>query len=155
MIKFVKQYLGNHHLVGVEIGVLKGANALSILQELPIQRLYLIDPYYSDEDRTAKQILSGYSQCVWIKKPSDEAWQHIRERLDFVYIDGDHTYNQVIRDIEHYLCLLKPGGVLGGHDYPIGDGVKNAVDDWFEQHKNFRLFTLFPDWWTIKNANST
>lgn len=50
--------------------------------------------------------------------------------LDLVEIDGDHTYAGVHADIEAYLPLIRPGGILAGHDY--GDqypGVRQAVDE--------------------------
>jgi predicted O-methyltransferase YrrM len=51
--------------------------------------------------------------------------------LDFVFIDGDHSYEGVKRDLAAWLPKVKPGGWLMGHDYgnkPDG-GVKRAVDE--------------------------
>jgi len=36
--------------------------------------------------------------------------------LDLVFIDGDHRYNSVIRDILHWLPKLRNDGILSGHD---------------------------------------
>ena len=46
----IQQLDRNKPLVGVEIGVYKGENALSILKTLNVKKLYLIDSYdlYSD-----------------------------------------------------------------------------------------------------------
>ena len=58
--------------------------------------------------------------------------------FDFVYIDADHTYDMVKKDIELWLPLVKKGGVIGGHDYGFPDeavrwgGVQRAVDEKFE-----------------------
>jgi len=52
-------------------------------------------------------------------------------KADFVFIDGDHRYKEVIKDIKKAKSLLRPGGMLAGHDY-IHDGypdVKRAVND--------------------------
>jgi predicted O-methyltransferase YrrM len=53
--------------------------------------------------------------------------------FDFVFIDGDHRYETVIHDIDEGLKILKPGGILAGHDYthPDWPGVKQAVDEKF------------------------
>jgi len=72
-----------------------------------------------------------------------------KESIDFIYIDARHDYCGVKEDIEHYWPILKPGGIMAGHDYNenseipdqdwglCGDGtrnemaVKGAVNDFF------------------------
>lgn len=51
--------------------------------------------------------------------------------VDMVFIDGDHRYETVVRDIKKAYELLKPGGLISGHDYghPLWPGVKQAVDE--------------------------
>jgi predicted O-methyltransferase YrrM len=55
------------------------------------------------------------------------------DALDWVYIDGDHTYEAVKADLEAYYRTVKPGGYLAGDDYGLagwwGDGVTRAVDE--------------------------
>lgn len=38
------------------------------------------------------------------------------EQVDFLFIDGDHTYDGVKQDYDMYLQFLKPGGWVGFHD---------------------------------------
>ena len=38
------------------------------------------------------------------------------EKLDFLFIDGDHTYDGVRQDFESYSPLVRPGGLVGFHD---------------------------------------
>lgn len=48
--------------------------------------------------------------------------------LDFVYLDGDHTYRGTRDAIRAFLPKMKPGGELAGHDYSADyPGVKAAV----------------------------
>ena len=50
--------------------------------------------------------------------------------LDFVFIDAQHDYDSVKKDIEIWTPKLKPGGLLSGHDYqPNFKGVIQAVDE--------------------------
>ena len=61
--------------------------------------------------------------------------------FDFIYIDADHSFEAVKRDLELAWPLIRPGGALAGHDYTIceervidrghyaGFGVKQAVDE--------------------------
>jgi SAM-dependent methyltransferase len=37
--------------------------------------------------------------------------------LDFVYLDGNHHYEFVLRDLQDFAAKLKPGGLLFGHDF--------------------------------------
>ena len=37
--------------------------------------------------------------------------------LDFVYIDSSHMYEATTKELPAYWRLLRPGGVLAGHDY--------------------------------------
>jgi len=52
---------------------------------------------------------------------------------DFVFIDGDHSYEGCKADIEAWQDKVKPGGWLCGHDYdhPEQGDVKRAVDEAF------------------------
>jgi len=52
------------------------------------------------------------------------------DKVDMVFIDGDHRYETVVRDIEKAYELLKSDGLICGHDYnhPGWPGVKEAVD---------------------------
>ena len=52
------------------------------------------------------------------------------EQLDFILIDGDHSYNGVKRDYENYRPLLAPGGILALHDV-----LPNAVDPSIDVHR--------------------
>jgi len=167
-IGFIKKTFGNKELVGAEIGVYKGENSLSILKTLKIKKLYLIDPYkkYNNYDnpydenifdfekimKKAKKLLKKYP-VEFIRKFSIDASVGI-EKLDFVYIDGNHTYDFVKEDIQTYWNKLKKGGVLAGHDiengeYEDNNGVVDAVMEFVYKNK-LRLFIQSPDWWIVK-----
>lgn len=54
------------------------------------------------------------SRCtsdVFFEHFPDEAW------ADFVYVDGDHSFAQVARDVENAWRSVKPGGILACDDY--------------------------------------
>jgi hypothetical protein len=52
--------------------------------------------------------------------------------IDFLFIDGSHTYNAVKKDIELWLPKVKT--IISGHDYDNKE-VKMAVDEIFPNHK--------------------
>lgn len=55
------------------------------------------------------------------------------EKFEMVFIDANHSYEQVKSDIERWWPRVLPGGVFVGHDYGHGDwpGVKQAFDEIF------------------------
>ena len=49
------------------------------------------------------------------------------KRLDFLFIDGDHTYDGVRADFEMYAPLVRKGGIVAFHDiakHPLGIGCE-------------------------------
>ncbi len=54
------------------------------------------------------------------------------ESLDFIFIDADHSYDGVCKDIEAWMPKVKPGGYAFFHDYENPNtftGVKQAIED--------------------------
>jgi len=49
--------------------------------------------------------------------------------FDMVFIDADHTYEAVKKDIELWKPLIRKGGILSGHDYGMYHEVNKAVDE--------------------------
>ncbi len=171
MMANFKESFGDKSVVGVEIGVFRGEHAEFILQTLNVRKLYLIDPFDSNDPdfvghckrhisaskAVAEKRLAPYSdKLVWLCMRSDDAVDKVEEELDFVYIDGNHSYDFVMRDIRNYFRLVRSGGWIGGHDYMIRISpsieVKRAVDD-FVSETGYELHSgsgKFPDWWICK-----
>ena len=60
---------------------------------------------------------------------SSEVVTHFKNNsLDMVWIDGDHSYEGVLKDIVNYHPKLKKNGLLGGDDYHPSWGVPRAVN---------------------------
>lgn len=67
----------------------------------------------------------------------DEMQGRTGGNVDMVFLDGDHEYEAVKRDIELYRALVRPGGILCGHDYwHDHPGVVRAVN---ESVKGFKV----------------
>ena len=52
-------------------------------------------------------------------------------RHDFIFLDGDHNYPGVRPDIDAARKIIKPGGIIAGHDYAGDNGVCQAVREPF------------------------
>jgi len=52
--------------------------------------------------------------------------------IDFIFIDGDHSYDAVRSDLIAWVPKLTTNGIIAGHDYRSSKpGVKAAVDEFF------------------------
>ena len=53
------------------------------------------------------------------------------DSIDFIYIDGSHSEENVRRDVELYLPKLKKNGIIAGHDYLelVWPDLVNVVTD--------------------------
>lgn len=163
--------------IGAEIGVAEGYNAWNILENWS-GTLYLIDPYRilntpgfsghgedTDEKQEARyQRVLRTSQrfgrrCNLRRLTSEDASFHFREaELDFVYIDAQHDYPSIKRDIELWHSKVRLGGLLCGHDYLSGIhngqeyGVQQAVDELAAANGLEVFVTAEPDWpsWILR-----
>ncbi len=129
--------LGAKGLTGyaAEVGAYLGRTAVKLFETFDL--VYLVDlwPHNGDEDfEECKRKLSPYrDRSIFLRGLSWEMAGHIPdESLDYVYIDCDHEYPSVVKDLAAYYPKLRSGvgAVASGHDY--GDafpGVKQAVDE--------------------------
>lgn len=110
----------------VEIGVYEGVNTVNIAESLaPGGVVYAIDPFY-------KGILGlSYSKAItkrglrkrrvlsrvrFLEMLSWEAAPLITDAVDFVFIDGDHSYEGIKRDWKDWSEKMKIGGIIALHD---------------------------------------
>lgn len=106
--------------VGAEIGVLKGEFSEKFCREG--LKLYAIDPWgiakLDAQFEQTKQLLLPYPNCTIIRKTSMEAVEDFEdESLDFVYIDGNHSFRYIAEDLVEWTKKIKKGGIVSGHDY--------------------------------------
>jgi hypothetical protein len=62
-------------------------------------------------------------------------------RMSFIFIDANHSYEAVLADIKAWKPLVKPGGLLAGHDlcsqWPgVEKAVREVFGDGFEKRGN-------------------
>jgi hypothetical protein len=114
-------------------------------------RVFAIDTWEGSEATWQKGVVSGFnvltSFCGNMQKlgllrstvsplvsRSDECAPLIADgSLDFIFIDGDHRYPVIRRDIALYWPKLKPGGLMCGHDCEryyadLDDATRARVD---------------------------
>lgn len=72
--------------------------------------------------------IRGYRQYHGDSKEVGEYWEH--GKVDFVFVDGDHSEEGAFGDIEIWLKNIKVGGVIAVHDY-------KKVDAWLKREGVF------------------
>lgn len=158
-------------VVGVEVGVHLATHSCRMLENHPKLLLTCVDMWdlhakqksqylnTRDIDKTAEAMcdirkakdkylralenLSPFHDRVNVIKDSSANASEGFDNgsLDFVYLDGDHSYEGCKSDIDSWLPKIKSGGILAGHDYfqTNWDGVVQAVDELVSEH-NLELF---------------
>jgi predicted O-methyltransferase YrrM len=58
------------------------------------------------------------------------------KKLDFLFIDADHTYEGIKKDFEMYGPLVREGGIIAFHDIVFPPEKINTVHDFWEEIKN-------------------
>ena len=59
--------------------------------------------------------------------------------FELIYIDGNHSYLNVFAELTLYTELLKLGGIIAGDDYPSSQGVKAAVQEFFQENEAYEV----------------
>lgn len=146
--------------IGCEIGTWKGEFARRLHHELNPAKLYLVDPWkfepsYSDRwyggsiakdqhdmDKIYEDVLemfkSAPSVCLHrgtVNTLGDLLQEH-REKLDWVYVDGNHSYEFVLNDLKRVLKYMTPQGIICGDDLQSSE-VHRAVKDFIEENKQY------------------
>lgn len=118
----------------VEVGVAEGKFAASFLplwsgRYVMVDRWQHIDGYddvmngpdaeHELRYRQAMDVANAFPGRVEVCRMDSAAAAALfpDRSLDFVYIDGDHSYEGCRRDIVAWAPKIRAGGVLAGHDY--------------------------------------
>lgn len=154
----------NKNLIMCEIGVFKGDFSHILFNQSP-KELHLIDPFIGsfwsgDKDGLNMQyanleisyqylknlylehnhvsIHRGYGQDI-LQSFSDHYF-------DFMYIDAEHTYDSVKKDLAICKQKTKINGIISGHDYDRNKfpGVVQAVNE-FCTENNLNIFAITQD----------
>jgi FkbM family methyltransferase len=175
---------------GVEIGVLNGEYSKIILERWENGQLFMVDAWrhldgYIDMNGQDDKY---HHDCLIRACQNTKQWENrahiIRmdsvasanmfpdEYFDFVYIDADHSYEGVVRDMKAWWPKVKKGGLFCGDDYIPQDGdiwmtvagkepvyagkfgVRKAVKEFMEKN-NLKVYETtieqyLKQWYTFK-----
>jgi len=144
-----KWIAGRGYVLGAEIGVKEGRFIEYMLANNPELSMYAVDPWEGQRGATEDylewdwvdiykayrtRIRPHFNRVTEHRKYSKDAARYIPDGLlDFVFIDAQHDYDSVLKDIDIWLPKVKNGGMISGHDYNPDKfpGVCKAVHERF------------------------
>ena len=129
----------------VEIGSYCGGSTVIIGKEALRRNrdvhIYAIEPFDFHEDRYQWNYEEAFDKNIGdfeiaenVKKIKDTSFNVAKtwdKEIDFIFIDGDHEYESVVKDINDFIPYVKIGGLFAFHDYKESgkSGVRNAVNE--------------------------
>lgn len=148
-LAFLKGHFGDRQdLIILEIGARYGESSSALIRVLNVKTLHIVDPYESYGDyshdpfnisvkKSGSKIMESTQH--WLSKQCEDVVFHrhfsddpallskIRHiGFDLIYVDGNHDFKYVERDLANYYPLLTRAGVLIGDDFQNW-GVQLAV----------------------------
>ena len=127
----------------IEIGSYMGESTFLFGCSGVFDEINAIDPHEGDEpfnndfDTTWEQVKKefkintrNFENIKHWKNFSEDIANKFNDDIDFIYIDANHSYESVKKDLQLYKPKIKTNGVIGGHDYvEPWTGVIQAVDE--------------------------
>lgn len=158
-VDFLRQF-AEPGTIGIEIGVWKGDFSESIIKHVNPSELHLVDPWLfnpeytfawyglgrvrnqKEMDEIAASVVTRFndqisSGHVQIHRGSIDMVEI--DKADWIYIDGDHTFEAVKRDIAVSKQFVGATGILVFDDYKVNgwwaDGVTRAIHTYVDTNE--------------------
>lgn len=109
----------------VELGCFSGQSTRIFLESEKFTDIYCVDKWefspgkdYLEAEKVFDSWTSEFPSIHKFKFESGEGALQFKDRtLDLVYIDANHQYDHIHRDLELWEPKIKIPGWIGGHDY--------------------------------------
>ena len=164
-IDLIKKNLKKKNPFSLEIGVHRGDFSKKLFLNLRPQKLVLVDPWMVFNELIYEKSWYGSSDILGQKK-QDQYFEEIKSyfkkeilnnevevcrstsdvffinnkyKFDLIYIDGNHLYDFVKKDISNSLNFINKEGIIVLDDYKLkgwwNDGVTRAIDYFIKTKK--------------------
>jgi predicted O-methyltransferase YrrM len=124
----------------LEVGTFKGFGAI-LMAQAGARMVHAVDWHRGDGDLGPRDTLCAWWTNVRRHHVEDQVVGHVGrsvdvlptfepQSFDFAFVDADHQYEAVVRDLHLVIPLVRPAGVIACHDYSsVWPGVVQAVDE--------------------------
>jgi predicted O-methyltransferase YrrM len=147
----------NNGKIFVEIGSYLGASSCFIANGMNYAKLYCIDTWENDGmiegkretfDEFRKNTQKYQNMIIPLHTTSITAAKTFDKGVDFIFIDGDHSYEGVKADVDAWLPKLNKGALIIFHDIGWAEGVQRVVQENIQPlaKKEGRLPNLYWAW---------
>jgi predicted O-methyltransferase YrrM len=119
-----------------EIGRERGVSATVMLNSLPKDaQLQSIDIVECTKSFGEPCFLDNFydRRLVLITGDSLEVLDQVENNIEFLFVDGDHTYERVVREWEAYKLKLAPSAIVVFDDIHFDDGMTKFWDSIAEE----------------------
>lgn len=136
--------------LAVDIGIASGGQTKFLRDYYPVEKTIVVDIGQHPDFKHWERIKKSVNSEIVLELIEDSHSSKVRETLqpyfgqvDFAYVDGDHSYRGLRKDIYLARDLLKTGGIMVLHDTL---GVPDCRKVYLEllKSRNFRLLRDLP-----------
>lgn len=107
------RYTNANHLISIDLpGGIHGGG-------YDRKKIPFLQYFVSDKNEAKVSVILGDSHALDTVQKLGEVLNG--EKIDFLFIDGDHTYEGVKADFELYSPLIREGGIIAFHDIVESD----------------------------------
>ena len=151
--------------LGAELGVKTGRSSISLLHNNPDLHMIAVDLWDTHESiiETQHDHELDYKTCLKnikefkvddritiIRKLITQASKDIEDNsLDFIFVDGTHTPEQLILDLKAWIPKVKPTGAICGHDYVSRFGMKPVINSLGVRERGYIDKSWGCSWWIL------
>jgi len=136
------QYYGDKNITYVEIGAYAGGSASLMMHRNNTKIISIdigdpIDPQITIDNVKSNNKYENFYRYIHGNSQKDSTINHLIElldgdKIDILFIDGDHSYDGVVEDFNNYVGFVNDGGFIVFDDYNdhwFSPEVKIAVND--------------------------
>jgi hypothetical protein len=160
--------IDNDEILGLEIGVCRGENIIKIIESCKkIKTIDGVDPYkpYHDPNgglgeveikkmfEVCEKNLKEYGQNkinLHVMTSIEFSHKVPNQHYDYIFIDGDHSQEEVYKDMVSWYPKLKTNGIFSGHDIHLQEVQKALRNFMIENNIKKNVYTCQHSVWWFK-----
>lgn len=148
----------SHAQNAVEIGTFMGVTAAELAKALRQDAvLFCVDPYFDGQSVRAIAVrhlarLGLLGKVRMIQSTAKDALLSLPPQVDFIFVDGDHSYEGLKEDWQIVRHILRAGGIAAFHDVNSQPEVRASCEGAIQCFEE--LIITDPDFQLVETCES-